>query len=223
MSGPVHNPYNRGVPDGGTTAAPPFEAVVIAASLGGPAALSLLVAALPETFPTPVLVVQHRTPGADHAICEVLRRRTALPVRLATDGQSLATPGITLLPARHTATVVAGRLRLRAADTVRTADPLMISLAAACGPRTIGVVLTGRLDDGAAGVRAVKQHGGRVLVEDHTTAQATDMPAAARATGCVDLVLPLPHLAHALIALTTAPGAADLLRTPPAPWAVFAA
>jgi two-component system chemotaxis response regulator CheB len=84
-------------------------------------------------------------------------------------------------------------------------------------------VLTGRLDDAASGVRALKRHGGRSVVQDPGTAQAPDMPLAALATGCVDLVMPLAHIAPTLVALTMAPGAADLFRVPPPPWANLAA
>ena len=200
-----------------------FDVVVVAASFGGPAALTRLVAGLPADFPAPVLVVQHRTPRIDSALSDVLQRRAVLPVRLAADDHLVATPGITVLPARHTATVDDGRLRLRAADGLRTADPLLVSAAAAYGRGVIAALLTGRLDDGAAGVRAVKRRGGRTIVEDPSTAQAAGMPAASLATGCVDLVLPLPHIAHALVAFTMAPGAADLLRVPLSPWAGYAA
>jgi CheB methylesterase len=78
------------------------------------------------------------------------------------------------------------------------------------------------LDDTAAGVRDLKRHGGRTIVEDPATALAAGMPSAALATGCVDMVMPLARIPHALIALTTAPGAADLSRVPPAPWANLA-
>ncbi|MFC7529152.1 chemotaxis protein CheB [Actinoplanes sp. GCM10030250] len=206
-----------------TPAAPQFDLVVLAASLGGPAALACVVAGLPEGFSTPVLIVQHRTPAVSRTLADTLQRRTVLPVRLAEDDWPADLPGITVLPARQTGSIVDGRLRLRAAGDPRTADPLIISAAEAYGPRAIGVVLTGRLGDGAAGLRAIKRHGGRTIVEDPSTAYAGDMPAAALATGCVDLVLPLPHIARALVAFTMAPGAADLLRVPLAPWAGFAA
>ena len=78
------------------------------------------------------------------------------------------------------------------------------------------------LRDGAQGVRAIKRHGGRVLVQDSATARASGMPSSATATGCVDLVLPLYRIAPALIALTMAP-AADLLIVPTPPWADLSA
>jgi two-component system, chemotaxis family, protein-glutamate methylesterase/glutaminase len=83
----------------------------------------------------------------------------------------------------------------------------------------LAVILTGRLSDGAAGVRAVRRAGGRVLVQDPDDAQAPGMPSAALATGCVEHALPLSLVAPALVAYTMAPGAADLLAVPVPPWA----
>jgi two-component system, chemotaxis family, protein-glutamate methylesterase/glutaminase len=192
-----------------------FDVIVVAASFGGPAALAAVLGGLPGDFPAAVLVVQHRTPVGETALTNVLRWRTALPVRDAGEGCRAATRGVTVLPARHTATVGDGLLRLYPADSARSADPLMMSVAAAYGPRAIAVVLTGRFDDGAAGVRAVRQHGGRTIAQDPGTASAAAMPAAAVATGCVDLVVPLGHIPHALVAFTMAPRAADLSRALP--------
>lgn len=214
MSAAVHHGVGRG----------PFDVLVIAASLGGPAALGRVLAGLPTDFPAAVLVVQHRTPDGGDRFTAAVRGRAALPVRTARDGQPLVTAGISVLPARHTGTVGAdGALRLEPAAGHRLADPLISSVARHCGPRALCLVLTGRLDDAAAGVRALKRHGGRSIVQDPATSQAPQMPSAALATGCADLVMPLAHVAPALVALTMAPGAADLFRVPPSPWADFAA
>ncbi len=102
------------------------------------------------------------------------------------------------------------------------ADPLCASVAAAFGPRTIGVVLSSALDDGAAGAQAIKRVGGRVLVQDPATAAATGMPTAAIATGCVDFVLAPEEIGAALVALVMAPGAAQLFRVPVPSWALLA-
>jgi two-component system chemotaxis response regulator CheB len=204
--------------------APAFDVVVIAASLGGPAAVGHVLAALPADYPAPVLVVQHRSPANDHPYVAALTRRAALPVRAAVDGEPLPTSGVTILPGRQTGSIdTTGELRLRPQADFRVADPLIVSVAEHYHGRALCVVLTGRLDDAAAGVRALKRRGGRAIAQDPVTAQASDMPLAALATGCVDLVLPLACLPHALIALTMAPGAADLFRVPPPPWANLAA
>ena len=198
--------------------------VVIAASLGGPAAVAEVCAALPATFPATVLLVQHRTPQIDAALAGALARRAALPVTRAYDGQRLDGPGIIVLPARHTGEIDAyGRLSVQPMTGHRLADPLLTSVAERYGRRALAAVLTGRLDDGAAGVRALKRAGGRAVVQDPATAAAPGMPSAALATGCVDFVMPLDRIAQTLIALTMAPGAADLFQVPPSPWATIAA
>jgi CheB methylesterase len=87
---------------------------------------------------------------------------------------------VTVLPARHTAALdAAGALHMQAAAGHHLADPLIRSVAAQCGPRALCVVLTGRLDDAANGVRILKRHGGRTIVQDPTTAAASGMPCAA--------------------------------------------
>jgi two-component system chemotaxis response regulator CheB len=116
-----------------------------------------------------------------------------------------------------------GALRLRALVDYRVADPLIVSAAECFGRGALCVILTGLLRDGARGVRAVKRHGGRTIVEHPATARAGDMPSAALSTGCVDLAVPLSHVPAALIALTMAPGAADLFRVPTPCWADLAA
>jgi two-component system chemotaxis response regulator CheB len=202
----------------------PFDVLVATASLGGPAALGRVLAALPADFPAAVLVVQHRTPAVGDPFTAALRRRTALPVREARQGQPVTTAGVSVLPARHTATVdSSGALRLEPAAGYRLADPLIGSVAEYSRSRALCLVLTGRLNDAAAGVRALKRRGGRSIVQDPATAQAPEMPSAALATGCADLMMPLAHIAPTLIALAMAPGAADLFRVPPPPWANLAA
>jgi two-component system, chemotaxis family, protein-glutamate methylesterase/glutaminase len=199
-----------------------FDVVVVAASFGGPATVGRIVAGLPADFPAALLIVQHRTPTTGDRLAMTLQGRTALSVRTAVQGQPVDR-GITVLPARHTATVDAGALHLEPGTGFRLADPLLRSVAEHYGPRALCVVLTGRLDDAAAGVRVLKRHGGRTIVQDPATAAAASMPCAALATGCADLVMPVPHIAPTLIALTMVPGAADLFRVPASPWANFAA
>jgi two-component system, chemotaxis family, protein-glutamate methylesterase/glutaminase len=165
-----------------------------------------------------------RTPAMDDQFAAALQRRTGLPVRTVRTGQQVTSAGISVLPARHTATLdPAGVLQLHARGSFRLADPLLRSVAAHHGARALCVVLSGCLDDAAAGVTILKRHGGRTIVQDPATAQARGMLSAALATGCVDLVMPVAHIAPTLIALTMAPGAADLFRVPPSPWANLAA
>jgi two-component system chemotaxis response regulator CheB len=198
----------------------PFGLVVVLASLGGLTALSTLLSDLPGSFGTPMIVLQH-APGGDDAqrLAGLLRRRTMLPVHPLITGATPTAPGVSLVPGGRTvAFYPGGRCRLIEADPFGGGDALFAGAAAALGPGLIGVVLTGMLRDGSEGVRAVKRHGGRVLTEEPATARAGGMPSAAIATGCVDFVLPLAHIAPALVALTMAPGAAELFTVPTPHW-----
>ncbi|GHG03944.1 MULTISPECIES: chemotaxis protein CheB [Amycolatopsis] len=146
---------------------------------------------------------QDRTPGPHH--------RHRLP---------LITPGGTVIPTGYAAALEPDRtVTMIDGDPFRSGDLFLTSLAATLGPAAIAVVLTGMLDDGAQGVRAIKRRGGRVRVQDPKTARAPGMPSSAMPTGCVDLVLPLDRLAACLVDLTMAPGGADLLTVPMPPWA----
>lgn len=152
-----------------------FDVVVLAASTGGVKALSAVASALPASFPTPTLVVQHRTPGGPDLLPPILAARSSLPVRSATPGP--LQQGLTVLPPGTTAEVDrTGVLSLRACPPGRVADEMLAGVAAAFGPRALAVVLTGRLSDGAVGVQAIKRAGGRVLVQDPADAEAPGMP-----------------------------------------------
>ncbi|WP_031191673.1 MULTISPECIES: chemotaxis protein CheB [Streptomyces] len=197
-----------------------FDVVYLAASLGGVSAYRHILAALPDTFPAALVLVQHRPVRERDGLVGVLRYRSALPVRLLEDGDQLA-PGVAhVVPAGQRAAFTSeGKVSLHPANGHRSADPMFASAAAAFGPRVLAAVLTGRLEDGALGVRHIRGAGGRVLAQDITTSEAFGMPSAAMATGCIDFVLPLPVLAHALVSLVMVPGAAGLMRVSLPPWA----
>lgn len=198
-----------------------FGRVVVVASLGGLAAITTVLARLPGCYETPVVVLQHRRQTAEEhdSLATILAYRTELPVRVAEHGAPVDQLGVTVVPPQTAATVDGWDRWSLAADTttMRPGDALLSS--SARRTPTIAVVLTGSLSDGADGCRAVKRHGGRVLAQDPATAKASSMPANAIATGCADFVLPPERLASALLALTTAPGAAELLTVPLPPWA----
>jgi two-component system, chemotaxis family, protein-glutamate methylesterase/glutaminase len=202
---------------------PGFRFVAVVASLGGLPVLRALVAGLPASFPAPVLAVWHRMPGNGHdSLAELLRHDAALPVRTATPGLSAWGSGITVIPGGQSATMTGDhQMVLRATATGGgSGNTLLTSIATAALPGpVIGVILSGKLHDGAEGVRSIKRHGGRVLVQDPATARAASMPASAIATGCIDFVLPPHRIAAALIALAMAPGGASLLTVPSPHWA----
>jgi two-component system chemotaxis response regulator CheB len=205
----------------GSSASVAFDVVVIACSLGGLLALEAVLSRLPAGFPAAIVVLQHRAPLSGSLLSELLDARSPLPVREARAGE-LLWPGVAYVapPDQHLQISAARTLRLTSSPKVSfarpSADLLFESAAAAFGPRALGVVLTGRLLDGAEGVRAIKAGGGRVLAQNEATSLAFGMPRAAIATGCVDLVLPLERIATAIMTLVTVPGGAELLRVPAA-------
>lgn len=207
----------------GQSQAPGFDVIVMVASLGGLEAVSTVLVGLPAAFRVPVLISQHgKKRSRPDVLPQLLQRETLLPVQAARAGMVIEPGTVTVMPRGCTSTLETGnRLAMTASDHIAQGDALLISAAQVAGPRAIGVVLTGMLHDGAQGVRAVKRHGGRVLVENPTTARASSMPSNAIATGCVDFVLPARRISAALIALTMAPGAADLLTVPTPAWATL--
>jgi len=185
------------------------DLVVMAASAGGLAALSAVLGSLPADFPAAVLIVQHLDPHYKSLLGDILGRRTALTVSMATEGAAVS-PGHVIVapPDRHLLVESDGTVTLTTTELVHfvrpSADRLFESAAASYGNRVIGVVLTGTGSDGNTGVRAVKQAGGTVIAQDEQTSQFFGMPGTAIGTGAVDQVLPLQEIAEALVALVGA-------------------
>lgn len=197
----------------------PFDVVAIAASLGGPHTLIEVLSALPPNFPADIVVVQHRHASQTDILPEMLNKRSTLPVSEARSGELLRGGRVFIAPTSfHLVVGAAGRLHLVDGPRVQfacpSADVLFGSVARHYHERAIGVVLTGKLSDGAAGARAIALAGGRVLVQDPMTAKAAGMPRAAIAAGCAHFVLSPRGIASALVALTMIPGAAALFRRP---------
>ena len=184
--------------------------VALAASAGGITALSEVLGALPVGFPVPVLVVQHLAPRHNTIIAEVLGHRTALPVKLAQDGERIG-PGTVYVapPDHHLLITAAGRVQLVIGELVRfvrpAADQLFESLAKVYGPRALVCVLSGTGRDGAQGAAAVKAGGGVVIAEDPESAQFKGMPEATVRACAVDQTLPLAEIGPALVRLTGTP------------------
>jgi two-component system chemotaxis response regulator CheB len=186
-----------------------YDAVAIAASAGGMAALSVVLGGLPGDFPASIVIVQHLDPRHRSLMAEILGRRTVLEVREAREGDKLAPGSVHIAPPdRHLLINPDGTLSLTQSELVHfvrpSADLLFESLAASCRERAIAVVLTGTGSDGSMGVQAVKSVGGTVIAQDERSSEFFGMPAAAIDTGQVDFILPLDEIAPALVTLVTA-------------------
>ena len=190
--------------------APAFDIVVMAASLGGREVLESVLARLPADFATPIVLVQHAGQHAPRLLPLLLARRTSLEVRYAVHGEALAR-GVVHVAPPGTHAVVSRARALRLSDGPRvsyarpSADRLFGSAALAFGARTLGVVLTGKLFDGAAGASAIRRAGGVVLAQDPGSCLAPDMPQAAIDRGAVHLTLPPEGLGFAIAALVSSP------------------
>lgn len=189
--------------------------VVIGASAGGVEAISTLVADLPRELRAAVFVVLHVSRGRS-ALPEILTRAGRLPARHPRDADPIQYGHIYIAPPDHHLIVEGTVVRIVHGPTengVRPAvDPLFRSAARSFGPRVVGVVLTGSLDDGTAGLAAVKEAGGLAIVQDPDEAFAPSMPRSASAFVPVDHVLPLREIAPLLASLTLEAAAPDTRR-----------
>jgi two-component system chemotaxis response regulator CheB len=180
--------------------------VGLAASAGGLGALARVLEALPPKFGAPVVVVLHLVPGHRSLLAEILARRTQLVVKQAEEGDLLAAGAAYVAPPdAHLLVHPGGELHLEQSPPVHflrpSADLLFESLAETYGEQAIVVVLSGSGNDGASGVRAIKEAGGQVIAQDEASSEFYGMPAAAIATGMVDFVLPLEQIPTRLAAL----------------------
>lgn len=160
------------------------DVVVIGGSAGSHKPLAQTLARLPSDLPAVVLVVVHVAPAARPTLAGTLARSCALPVRPAVDGARLDPGSVHVaVPDRHLLVDDCAVLRLSDGprqNLVRPAvDALFRSAARWCGPRMVGVILSGSLDDGAAGLAAVASGGGVALVQDPAEARFPGMPTAA--------------------------------------------
>jgi two-component system chemotaxis response regulator CheB len=184
-----------------------FDAIAIASSAGGLAALTRVLSAIDAGFPASILVVQHLDPRHESLMADILSRRTGLRVTQAEAGASIE-PGTVYIapPDKHLLANLDRTLSLTQSELVHfvrpSADLLFESVAAAFRDRAIAVVLTGSGLDGSMGVRAIKKMGGTVIAQDEESSEFFAMPSAAIDTGHVDFVLPLEEIAGALVALT---------------------
>lgn len=194
-----------------------FDVVVIGASTGGPRALAEVLSHIPADFGAGIVVAQHMPSGFTETLADRLDRCCPLTVREGRDGDAVG-PGLALIiPGGTHATIEreGGQLVLR--TTKGTADLihrpninlLFCSAAAAAGDGTIGVVLTGMGNDGARGLEAIREAGGRTVAESESSAVIFGMPRAAAAFA--QRVLPLKQIGEGLVELcaTTASGSEE--------------
>jgi two-component system, chemotaxis family, protein-glutamate methylesterase/glutaminase len=162
-------------------------------------AVEAVLGGLGEDCPAAVVVALHRGTEGDGRLPRLLQRYTPLPVREVDDKDGLHPGTVYLAPSDyHTLVEADGTIGLSTEERVRFARPsidvLFRSAAEAYRERCVGIVLTGASDDGADGLRRIKELGGVAIVQDPGSAERHEMPTAAIEATEADIVLPLGEI-----------------------------
>jgi two-component system chemotaxis response regulator CheB len=187
------------------------DMIVIGASAGGIEALKILFRALPADLAASLFVVVHISPEAPGLLAQILNNSGPIHATAVKSSERIERGKVYVACPDHHLIVEPGVARATKGpkeNRFRPAvDPLFRSAAQTYGPRVIGVVLTGALDDGAAGLWAVKQLGGTAVVQDPADALVPSMPHNALQRVEVDHCVPVSDLAPLLVRLVKEPGA----------------
>lgn len=188
----------------------PFSTVfAIASSTGGPQALVEVLGKLPSNFASPVLIAQHISAGFAQGMVDWLCKLCALPVVLARQGDTLASGKIYISPPEFNLSVTQQQtLQLSPADNAEIYHPrcdvLLASVAQVFRERAVGIILTGMGSDGTLGMTAIHEQGGKTWAQDEASSLIYGMNQVAIASGKIQTVMPLHHIAPSMIALAGA-------------------
>jgi two-component system, chemotaxis family, protein-glutamate methylesterase/glutaminase len=180
-----------------------FPMVIIAASTGGPAAVSRVVSGLSKDLPAALFLVLHMPATFTKQFVTQLSEATSLPVKEAENNETPQPGTIYLCPGSHHLRLsFGGKISLDSGARIDgyrpCADVAFETIAAFARALTVGVVLTGMGNDASKGAKMVKAAGGYVLAQDEATSMIFGMPAEAIQAGAVDEVLPLDGIAAAI-------------------------
>lgn len=192
------------------------DIIVIGASAGGVKALQTLVGGFPADLNAAIYIVLHVAPRTPSHLAGILGRATPLPTAVAVDGETISfgeirvpRPDYHLLLEPGKARVIQGPKENRSRPAI---DTLFRSAAHTYGGRVIGVVLTGYLDDGTAGLWSIKRAGGLAVVQDPDDAEHPEMPKNAADGTEVDHIVPLKDMAKLLVELASIPAGTQAPR-----------
>jgi two-component system chemotaxis response regulator CheB len=180
-----------------------IELIAMGASAGGVEALGVVLAALPADFSPTVVVVLHIPPDRASMLAQLYQARCALPVKEAEDKEGLARGTVYFAPPDYHLLIEPDKsFALSSEPPVNYSRPAIDltfeSAAAAFGEKMLGIILTGASADGAEGLCAVRQAGGRAWVQDPASARSPTMPAAALDRCGADKVMDLGALAFSM-------------------------
>lgn len=206
--------------------APPMERVphrdviLFGGSAGSIEVLKHVVAELPRDLPAALLVVVHVPSEATSNLAHIFARAGRLRAKQAEHGEAIEHGTVYVARPDHHLLVNDGRVNLTRGPRVNrhrpAVDALFWSAARDLGSRSIAVVLSGALDDGAAGIASIKRHGGITVAQSPEHARHASMPASAVATGAVDHIVEvadLPGLLENLVKVgTSVPRGAPIMH-----------
>lgn len=177
--------------------------VGIGASAGGLEAIETFFKNMPENSGLAFVIIQHLSPDYKSLMGELLSRYTRLPIKVAADGMAIEANTIYLIPPKKNMTIFGKRLLLADQEHNKglnlPIDIFFRSLAVDMGKNSIGIVLSGTGSDGALGIRAIKEAGGMIMVQDSESAKFDGMPRSSIATGIVDYILPPEQMPETLL------------------------
>lgn len=185
-----------------------FYVVGIGASAGGLEALEKFFGSAPLDGGMAYVVVQHLSPDHKSLMADLLSKRTELPVLVAEDGMPVEPNHVYLIPPKQSISIFHRKLFLTERESGQLYLPIDIffhSLAQDLEDKAIGVILSGTGSDGARGLRAIKENGGLVIVQDEKSAKFDGMPRSALATNLVDYILLPEQMAREMLNYTQHP------------------
>jgi two-component system, chemotaxis family, protein-glutamate methylesterase/glutaminase len=194
------------------------DVVVMGASVGGIDAFPKVLSQLPVTLDASVVIVQHGPANGARVLVDILRRSSRLPVDWAEQGARHEPRHVYVAPADLHLTFSDGHFNLTASARENYARPsinrLFRSAAAHYGSRTVGVLLSGLLDDGVAGMVAISRVGGATVIQDPQTAIAADLPRNGIAAVPTSRVVPLSQIGEVVTEATRSPAPSTSVPEP---------
>ncbi|MBM9512185.1 chemotaxis protein CheB [Desulfogranum marinum] len=187
----------------------PKHYVGIGASAGGLEAIELFFKNMETTSGLAFIVVQHLSPDYKSLMVELLSKKTAMPVHRAEEGMEVLANNVYLIPPKKNLTIFHGKLLLN--DKVikqginLPIDIFLKSLAEDQANNSIAIILSGTGSDGTRGVRAIKELGGMVMVQEEGSAKFDGMPRSAISTGVADFILAPEQMPEQLLAYVAHP------------------
>lgn len=188
---------------------PGHDTIVIGASAGGVEGVSQIIRSLPPDLPAAIFVVIHISPHTTSVLPNILNRRSHYKALHPKDGEAIQYGRVYVAPPDRHLLVKQGHIHLTHGPKENrhrpSVDPLFRTAARAYGPRVVAVVLSGSLDDGTAGMLAVKKQGGVAIVQNPEEALYEGMPRSAIENVEVDRILYLSEIVPALVELAYQP------------------